>query len=96
MNKEQFTQVMNALFKQYMSLRSDMRKAQQAFIDEYPIKEGDKCVDSDGKVCWLKRIQFNDATSQRLDFIVNYAKKDGTRSNRDLHAYSGLTKIEEE
>lgn len=96
MNKEQFTIVMDALVKQHESLESDMRKAQKAFIDEYPIKEGDKCVDGDGKVCWIKRIQFNSVTSKTPDFVVNYAKKDGTRSNRDLHAYSGVAKIEED
>ena len=96
MNKKQFTQVMNALVKQHASLEADMRKAQQAFCEEYPIKEGDKCVDGDGKECWFKCLRFDSVTSRTPHVIVNYPKKDGSRSNRDLHAYTGVTKIEEE
>lgn len=96
MTEEQFTQIMGVFKKQHASIEADMLKAQNAYIESYPIKEGDKCKDGNGKVCWLKGLRFADVTSTKPDFIVNYAKNDGTRSCRDMYAHTGIVKIEED
>lgn len=47
----------------------------------------------DGKVCWVSKIYFYDLSTTYLQFMVNYTKKDGTRSNREQYAW-GVTKVE--
>ena len=96
MTKEQFNQVMGNYANVLAKVKASMAKAQQSFIEDYPIKDGDKCVDGNGRECWFKRIQFDDITSCTPLIYVNYPKKDGVRSNRDQHCFVGITKIEED
>lgn len=96
MTSEQFKQVMRNYTNVLAKVKASMKKAQQSFIDDYPIKEGDKCVDENGRECWFKRIQFSDATSCEPQLFVNYPKKDGARSNIDQHCYVGITKVKED
>lgn len=77
-------------------VKASMNKAQESFIADYPLKDGDKCVDGEGRKCWFKRIPFSDVTSCKPLIIVNYPKKDGMRSNRDQYVFTGLTKIDED
>lgn len=95
MTKEEFKRVMSSLNVERNTIESEMRKMQQKYADSYPIKEGDVCTDENGNKCWFKRLQFTHVGADYAIAIVNYPKKDGTRSNRDLHACGKLTKVEE-
>ena len=70
-----------------------------SFVKEYikslPIKVDDKCKDSNGKVCWIDSIEPTRLSSYfgLVDVRVNYAKKDGTRSNRPQNPYCDVEEL---
>ena len=61
------------------------------YIDSLPYKVGDKVSCSRCDVCWIARIFpercYRDYTG-KIDVIINPAKKDGTRSNREFVLWS--------
>ncbi len=95
MTKEDFKKKMSSLNVERKTIEAEMRKAQQEYIDSYPIKEGDVCMDGTGRKCWFKSLKFTHVSSDEAVAIVNYPKKDGERSNRDIHVYGELRKSEE-
>ncbi len=95
MTKKEFEKRMNALNEKQDAIRQEMVKLQVDYISSYPVKPGDKCVDEQGKICWVVDIRFWEASSTWMRILVNPAKKDGTRSRREEYAYGELTKIQE-
>lgn len=93
MTEEDFVEQMRVLKEKGLEIKHQMYELQQQYLKEYPIQINDKCVDSGGKVCWVCKIYFYDLSTTNLQFMVNYAKKDGTRSNREQYAW-GVTKVE--
>lgn len=93
MTEEDFVKQMRVLKEKELEIKYQMRELQQQYLKEYPIQINDKCVDRGGKVCWVCKIHFYDTSATFPHFMVNYAKKDGTRSNREQHAW-GVTKVE--
>ena len=91
-------QELNEKIKVQHEIISKAKAEINSFVKEYikslPIKVGDKCKDSNGKVCWIASIEpslwsyFNP-----IDVRVNYAKKDGTRSNRTQNLYCDLKEL---
>lgn len=53
------------------------------YIESLPYKVGDKVSCSRCDVCWISSIRPNGSTGF-VEIRVNPAKKDGTRSNREL------------
>ena len=91
-------QELNEKVKVQQEIISKAKAEINSFVKEYikslPIKVDDKCKDSNGKVCWIASIEpglwsyFNP-----VDVRVNYAKKDGTRSNRTQNLYCDLKEL---
>lgn len=95
MTEEDFVKQMRVLKEKELEIKHQMYELQQQYLKEYPLQVNDKCVDSDGKVCWISRIYFySSSATTHPYFMVNYAKKDGTRSNREQYAWGGITKVE--
>ena len=88
MTREEFEKSMDELKYKEAAVRREMRVLQNKYVSEYPIHPDDKCVDIDGKVCWLVKLSFTSYDSVFEGFIVNYAKKDGTRSKQEKYVYS--------
>lgn len=95
MTKEEFKEKMASLNEQRNAIETEMRKVQQKYVESYPIKEGDVCKDGAGRKCWFKYLKFDRVGAYNAIAVVNYPKKDGARSNRDMYVYSELTKMEE-
>ena len=92
-------QELNEKVKVQQEIISKAKAEINSFVKEYikslPIKVDDKCKDSNGKVCWIASIE-----PTRLSFYfglvdvrVNYAKKDGTRSNRPQNPYCDVEEL---
>lgn len=94
MEKEQFEKSLVALLEQRNTVEKEIHELQRKYIVEHPIQAGDACRDEHGKLCWLSRMFFPCVTSRKPDVMVNYERKDGTRSNRDQHAYGDLVKLD--
>ena len=61
------------------------------YIESLPYKVGDKVSCYRCDVCWIKSIvpeRVYSGYNGEIEVIVNPAKKDGTRSNRDLVLWS--------
>lgn len=95
MTKQEFEKRMSALNEKRIAITQEMRKLQDEYVSNYPIKLGDKCVDEQGKICWVADMRFWSAESTWMRILVNPAKKDGTRSKREEYAYGEVTKIQE-
>lgn len=86
-------QELNEKVKVQQEIISKAKAKINSFVKEYikslPIKVDDKCKDSNGKVCWIASIEPTRLSSYfgLVDVRVNYAKKDGTRSNRPQSPY---------
>lgn len=93
MTEKDFEKQMRALNKKEIEIARQKYELKKQYLEEYPIQINDKCVDSGGKVCWVCKIHFYNLSTTGLQFMVNYAKKDGTRSNREQYAW-GITKVE--
>lgn len=93
MTKEEFEKRMSALNKKRVAITQEMRNLQDEYVSSYPIKFGDKCVDEQGKICWVVDMRFWGAESTLMRILVNPAKKDGTRSKREEYAYGEVTKV---
>ena len=92
-------QELNEKVKVQQEIISKAKAEINSFVKEYikslPIKVGDKCKDSNGKVCWIASIEPTRLSSYfgLVDVRVNYAKKDGTRSNRTQNLYCDLKEL---
>lgn len=95
MTQEEFKKKISDIQNKMSDLRAEIRQAQKEYMDSYPINSGDKCIDSNGKVCWFSRIGFTYSESTP-DIKVFYPKKDGTRSMREQNAYGAVTKVTEQ
>lgn len=95
MTKQEFEKRMSALNKKREAITQEMRNLQDEYVSSYPIKLGDKCVDEQGKICWVADMRFWSASSTMMRILVNPAKKDGTRSKREEYPYGKVTKIQE-
>lgn len=93
MTKKEFEKRMSALNEKQDAIRQEMVKLQEDYISNYPVKPGDKCVDEQGKICWVIDMRFWEASSTWMRILVNPAKKDGTRSKREEYAYGEVTKV---
>lgn len=93
MTKKEFEKRMSALCEKQDAIRQEMVKLQEDYISNYPVKPGDKCVDEQGKICWVIDMRFWEASSTWMRILVNPAKKDGTRSKREEYAYGEVTKV---
>lgn len=95
MTEEDFEKQMRALNEKEMEITHQKYELQRQYLKEYPLQVNDKCVDSDGKVCWISNIRFFGASTS-MYIMVNYPKKNGERSQVDRNVYRGLTKIQED
>ena len=92
-------QELNEKVKVQQEIISKAKAEINSFVKEYinslPIKVDDKCKDSNGKVCWIDSIEPTRLSSYfgLVDVRVNYAKKDGTRSNRTQNLYCDLNEL---
>ena len=92
-------QELNEKVKIQQEIISKAKAEINSFVKEYinslPIKVDDKCKDSNGKVCWIDSIEPTRLSSYfgLVDVRVNYAKKDGTRSNRTQNLYCDLNEL---
>lgn len=93
MTEEDFGKQMRVLKEKELEIKSQMYELQKQYLKEYPLQVNDKCVGSDGKVCWISNICFFGASTS-MYFTVNYPKKNGERSQVDRNVYRGLTKIQ--
>lgn len=91
-------QELNEKVKVQQEIISKAKAEINSFVKEYikslPIKVNDKCKDSNGKVCWIASIE--PRSSYCFGFVdvrVNYAKKDGTRSNRPQSPYCNVEEL---
>lgn len=75
--------------------KDDINSFVKEYIKSLPIKVDDKCKDSNGKVCWIASIEPTRLSSYfgLVDVRVNYAKKDGTRSNRPQSPYCNVEEL---
>lgn len=96
MEKEEFEKSLKVLLERKNDVEREIKELQRSYIAGHPIQPGDACKDERGKLCWLSRMYFPYVESRTPDIMVNYERKDGTRSNRDQHAYGELVKIEDE
>lgn len=96
MTKDYFVKQMRVLKEKELEIKHQMYELQQQYLKEYPIQINDKCVDSDGKVCWVCKIRFFNESSTSMCFLVNYPKKNGERSQVERTVLIGLTKIQED
>ena len=91
-------QELNEKVKVQQEIISKAKAEINSFVKEYikslPIKVGDKCKDSNGKVCWIASIEPRlSSYFDLVDVRVNYAKKDGTRSNRPQILYCDVKEL---
>ena len=91
-------QELNEKVKVQQEIISKAKDEINSFVKQYikslPIKVDDKCKDSNGKVCWIASIEPRLSSYFSLvDVRVNYAKKDGTRSNRSQIIYCDVEEL---
>ena len=91
-------QELNEKVKVQQEIISKAKDEINSFVKEYikslPIKVDDKCKDSNGKGCWIASIEPRLSSYFSLvDVRVNYAKKDGTRSNRSQIIYCDVEEL---
>lgn len=92
MTEKDFEKQMRALNEKEREIARQKYELKKQYIEEYPIQVDDKCVDHDGKVCWISNIRFLSESSTSMYFLVNYPKKNGERSNREQYAWE-VTKV---
>ena len=96
MTKEEFEKHMKVLDDKRIAIQQEMTNMQAEYIANYPIQPDDKCVDKEGKICWVKKLLFWTDLSTRLIIVVNYTNKDGSRSKRGYYLFDGyITKLNE-
>lgn len=93
MNQEVFEERLEALYDKRQAIEKDIRELQKSFVDDYPIKSDDKCVDEKGTICWLCRVMFCSTYATEPTFLVNYSRKNGTRSKCGVYYSGNLTKV---
>lgn len=94
MTEKDFEKQMRALNEKEMEIVHQKYVLQRQYLKEYPLQVDDKCVDRDGKVCWISNIRFFNESSTSMYFLVNYPKKNGERSQVERTVITGLTKVE--
>ena len=95
MKQEVYKERMDALNVKLRVIENEIRELQEEYIATYPIQPGDKCINENGVTCWLRRIVFTSTYATKPSFLVNYSRKDGTRSKHDEYFGGKLTKVEQ-
>ena len=95
MKQDVFKERLDALNVKRQVIENEIRELQEDFVADYPIKSGDKCVNENGVTCWLSRMVFVSTFASNPSFLINYPRKDGTRSKREEYYYGKLTKAEQ-
>ena len=96
MTKQELNEKVHVQLEIISKAKAEINSVVTEYIESLPIKVDDKCKDSNGKVCWIASIEPRISVFGYVDVRVNYAKKDGTRSNRSQSPYckvEELTKI---
>jgi hypothetical protein len=96
MTEKDFEKQMRALNEKEMEIAHQKYELQRQYLKEYPLQVDDKCVNRDGKVCWISNIRFFSKSSTSMYFLVNYPKKNGERSQVERTVITGLTKTQED
>lgn len=96
MTREDFEKQMRALNEKEKEIANQKWKLQRQYLKEYPLQVNDKCVDYNGKVCWISNVRFFSPSSTVMYFSVNYPTKNGERSQANRNVFAGLTKIQED
>ena len=96
MTEKDFEKQMRALNEKEMEIAHQKYELQRQYHKEYPLQVDDKCVNRDGKVCWISNVRFFSPSSTVMYFSVNYPKKNGERSQVDRNVFTGLTRIRED
>lgn len=95
MTKEEFESKVRDLNARMNALYKEKLDVQKAYIENYPIQPGNKCLDSNGTVCHLSRMFFLYDDCKPV-FKVYYMKKDGVNiDKRERNVYGKLTKAEQ-
>lgn len=95
MTQEEFEKRMSVLKGKSVEIEREIKNLQKEYLSSYPIQPNDKCIDSEGRVCWIIRLFFATPYSINVYCMVNYQKKDGSRSKREQYYFGKVTKIEE-
>ena len=95
MTEKDFVKQMCALNEKEMEIAHQKYALQRRYLKEYPLQVDDKCVDRNGKVCWISNVRFFSPSSTVMYFSVNYPTKNGERSQANRNVFTRLTKIQE-
>ena len=95
MTQEAFEKRMSVLKGKSVAIEREIKNLQKEYLSSYPIQPNNKCIDSEGKVCWISRLILTTPYSINVHYMVNYQKKDGSRSKREQYYFGKITKIEE-
>lgn len=94
MTQEEIKEQLKALVEKKKVINMEIEKLQDECLANYPIRPGDKCMDKEGRICWVDRLLFWDTSSILPTIFVYYQKKDGTLYKRSEQVLNdGFTKI---
>lgn len=94
MTQEEFEKRMSVLKGKRVAIEREIKNLQNEYLSSCSIQSNDKCIDSEGKVCWISRLILATPNSINVHCMVNYQNKDGSRSKREQHYFGKITKIE--
>lgn len=94
MTQEEFEKRMSVLKGKRVAIEREIKSLQNEYLSSYSIQPNDKCIDSEGKVCWISRLILATPNSINVHCMVNYQNKDGSRSKREQYCFGKITKIE--
>lgn len=96
MNKEELNKIVSEQKDIISQANKKIKKAAEEYINSLPIKVNDKCQNSRGEIFWICEINVESSYGNLTGNIkvkVNYAKKDGTRSNRKQYLYCNIENV---
>lgn len=93
MTQEEIKERLRALVNKKKVINLEIEKLQDEYIASCPLQPGDKCINEEGTTCWLSRVVFTSNIQTRPFHLINYPKKDGTRSKREEYYFGKLTKV---
>ena len=94
MTQEEFRKRMKALLDKENAIQQEKKNLQNKYLASYPLQPGGKCINEVGITCWLNRVVFMSSSQTRPFHLINYPKKDGTRSKKEEYYFGKLTKVE--
>lgn len=93
MSKEEMIHLIEEKQQQLNTIRDEIQNIQKKYCEEYSLQPGDECLDARGNKCWFVKLDFYGSTSFIYQPVVNYPKKDGTKSKRNCAVYKEVTKV---